>query len=115
MLLCPAKLENVFLQGVQSPEGMKFPDFSLAFPDYDYILMCVQDYLGGSGGMFPPQKMLKITMLRLTENEFTQQNSLTFLLVSKFSDIICPGFPGHWTPCLEILCIPGSVNFLLQL
>ena len=53
------------VQGAQSPEGMKFSDF----PDYDKILMRVHDSSGGFGGMLP-QKIFKIRMLKLAENEF---------------------------------------------
>ena len=66
-------------QAVQSPEGMKFPDFSLTFPDYDFILTCVQNCSGGSGGMLP-WKIFKIRMLILAENEFH---------TTKFPDFSC--------------------------
>ena len=73
-------------QGIQSPEGMKFPNFSMTFPDYNSILMCVQECLGGSGGMLP-QIIFKIKMLRLAKNQFHTTKfsdfSLTFSLCIK--------------------------------
>ena len=82
------------IQGVQSPEGMKFPDFSLTFPDYNQNLMCVPDCSGGSGGMLS-QKIFKIRMVRLAEKSISHtkfpdfflflffKNSLTFSLSIK--------------------------------
>ena len=67
------------LHGVQFPQGMKLSNFSLTFPDYNKILMCVQDCLGGLGGMLS-QKIFKIRMLRLAENQFH---------ITKFPDFSC--------------------------
>ena len=61
-------------QGVQSPEGMKFPDFSRPrLNSYE----CPRLLGGGVSGILS-QKSFKIKMLRLAENEFHTKNSLTF-------------------------------------
>ena len=53
-----------YLQGVQSPEEMKFPDFSrLRLNPYVYPRLL---------------RGIKIKMLRLVKMNFTKQNSLTF-------------------------------------
>ena len=63
------------MQGVQSPEGMKFPDFSrLRLNSH----VCPR-LLRGSGGMFPLE-VFKIRILRLAENEFH---------ITKFPDFSC--------------------------
>ena len=65
-------------QGVQPPKGMKFPDFSRLRLNSNVV----RDCLGRSGSMLP-QKIFKIRMLRLAENEFHTTKfpdfSLTFL------------------------------------
>ena len=68
--------------------------------------MCVQDCLGGSGGMLP-QKIFKIRKFRLTENEFHTTKfpdfSLTFLVFKVFKNLlIFPGFQVAEHPVLAV-------------
>ena len=98
-------------QGCHFPDNMKLSDFSLTFPDQD---PWVRDHLGWSGGIIP-QKIFKIRIFSLAENEFQTTKfpdfSLTFGILSqilwlfrqipwlsevsfKFPDF--PGFPGQW-------------------
>ena len=62
--------------------------------------MRAQDHSGGSGGT-QQEKIFKIRMLRLAENEFHKIKfpdfPWLFPFASKFPDI--PGIPGYWTPC----------------
>ena len=72
-----------YLQGVHSPEGTKFLDFSLTFPGYDWILMCVEDCLGSLGAC-SPIKFSKLGRSDWLKMNFTQQNCLTFPWLSLF-------------------------------
>ena len=80
------KIENTRIQGCHFPDNMKFPDFSLTFPDQELALPGVRDHLGGSGGMLP-QKIFKIRISNLAENEFQTTKfpdfSLTFGILSQ--------------------------------
>ena len=70
-------LMKFLLQGVQYPEGMKLPDFSLTFPDfpdYDLMLVCVQDCLGGQLS----QKISTLEWSYWLKMNLTKQDSLTF-------------------------------------
>ena len=82
-----ANVDSIFYKvdsmskGCHFPDNMKFPDFSLTFPDQDQALPWFRDHLGGLGAC-SPQKIFKIRIFNLAENEFPHF-SLTFGILSQ--------------------------------
>ena len=87
-------------QGCHFPDNMKFPDFSKPRLSSTMIPRPSR----GSGGMLP-QKIFKIRIFNLAENELLTTKFPDFL--GKFPDLqgslsnslTFPSFPGQWQPC----------------